>query len=85
MSIVYGFCLVLALLFQGALLQAQTPPDPAVEHDLTHCGFHEDFNNYRGIDIHNTGEEGYNFYVQVPWSLLKDARLCCPIIPVWFL
>lgn len=73
MRILYVFYFLLVLLFQEAYLQAQTPPVPAVEHGLTHCGFHEDFKNYGGIDIHNTGKEGYNFYVQVPWSSTRAA------------
>ena len=60
-------CLVSLLLLQGTLLMAQTPPFPALKYGLTHCGFNEEFDHYGGIDINNTGADGYNFYVRVPW------------------
>jgi hypothetical protein len=52
----------------GQAAFAQEPPPPAIEHGLTRCGFREEFDNYRGIDIENTGAEGFNFYVKHFWS-----------------
>lgn len=62
------FYLTLILILQSVHLMAQTPPEPAHQYGLTYCGFNEEFNNYNHIDIHNTGEEGYNFYIKHFWS-----------------
>jgi len=59
---------LLLTILLGRVAFAQEPPVPAREHGLTRCGFHEEFDDYRGVDIENTGAEGFNFYVKHFWS-----------------
>ena len=52
-------------------------PSAAIEADLTELGFCEDFNDFSGIDINNTREPGYNFYVYRPfgWEATESDAL----------
>jgi len=59
---------LLLTIVSGQAAHALEPPSPAMEHGLTRCGFREEFDDYLGIDIENTGGEGFNFYVKHFWS-----------------
>lgn len=44
------------------------PPAPAREAGLTHLAFHEEFDSVAGIDMADTRNPGFNFYIVKPFS-----------------
>jgi hypothetical protein len=43
-------------------------PQIAKDHGMTCLVFEDDFDSYDTIDVNNTGEKGYNWYVERPYN-----------------